>query len=183
MRPGTKSNQLNSSDPWVTPCLLPTSFQLSIEDTSLFPVFKIFLVLFIIMILFGCAGSSLYCTGFSLRWLLLLGCTGSRHLGFSSVQSLSCVRLFVTPWTTAHQASLPITSSRSLLKLTPIESVMPSSHLIVCRPLLLLQSFPASGSFPMSQCFTSGGQSIGHNHKTLIKVITWTTALSNSMKL
>ena len=55
----------------------------------------------------------------------------------SSVQSLSRVRLFVTPWTTAHQASLSITNSWSLLKLMSIESVMPSNHLILCRPLLL----------------------------------------------
>ena len=56
----------------------------------------------------------------------------------SSVQSLSHVRLFATPWITAHQASLSITNSRSSLRLTSIESVMPSSHLILCRPLLLL---------------------------------------------
>ena len=79
-----------------------------------------------------------------------------------SVQSLSHVRLFVTPLILAHQASLSITNSRSLLKLKSIESVMPSSHLILCRPLLLLsQSLPASGSFPMCQLFASGGQSIG----------------------
>ena len=57
---------------------------------------------------------------------------------FSSVQSLSRVRLSATPWIAARQASLSITNSRSLLKLTSIESVMPSSHLILCRPLLLL---------------------------------------------
>ena len=57
---------------------------------------------------------------------------------FSSVQSLSHAWLFATSWIAAHQASLSITSSRSLLKLMPIESVMPSSHLILCRPLLLL---------------------------------------------
>ena len=57
---------------------------------------------------------------------------------------LSCVRLFATPWTTACQASLSITNSRSLLKLMSIESVMPSNHLILCRPLLLLPSvFPS----------------------------------------
>ena len=55
---------------------------------------------------------------------------------FSSVQSLSRVRLFVTPWTVACQASLSITNSQSLLKLMSIESVMPSNHLILCRPLL-----------------------------------------------
>ena len=63
---------------------------------------------------------------------------------FSSVQSHSRVRLFVTPWTAAHQASLSITNSRSLPKLLSIESVMPSSHLILCRLLLLLSSiFPS----------------------------------------
>ena len=63
---------------------------------------------------------------------------------FSSVQSLSGVQLFATPWTTAHQASLFITNSWSSLKLTSIESVMPSSHLILCRPLLLLPPNPPS---------------------------------------
>jgi len=81
---------------------------------------------------------------------------------FSSVQLLSRVQLFVTPWTAARQASLSITNSRSLFKLMYVKLVMPSSHLILCHPLLLLpQSFPASGSFPMSQLFASGGQSIG----------------------
>ena len=58
----------------------------------------------------------------------------------SSVQSFSHVRLFATPWTAACQASLSITNSRSLLKLMSVESVMPSNHLILCRPLLLLPS-------------------------------------------
>ena len=63
---------------------------------------------------------------------------------FSSVQLLSCVQLFETPWTTAHQASLSITNSQSLLKLMSIELVMPSNHLILCHPLLLLPSiFPS----------------------------------------
>ena len=61
-----------------------------------------------------------------------------------SVQSLSRVQLFVTPWIAACQASLSITNSRSLLKLMSIESVMPSSHLILCRPLLLLPPIPPS---------------------------------------
>ena len=61
-----------------------------------------------------------------------------------SVQSLSRVRLLVTPWTTAHQASLSITNSQSLLKLMSIELVMPSTHLILCRPLLLLPPIPPS---------------------------------------
>ena len=59
---------------------------------------------------------------------------------FTSVQSLSGVRLFATPWTTAHQASLSITNSQSLLKVISIELVMPSNHLILCHPLLLLPS-------------------------------------------
>ena len=63
---------------------------------------------------------------------------------FSSVQSLSCVQLFATPWIAARQASLPITNSRSSPKLLSIESVMPSSHLILCRPLLLLPPIPPS---------------------------------------
>ena len=63
---------------------------------------------------------------------------------FSSVQSLSCVRFFATPWIAAHQASLSITNSRSSPKLMYIESVMPSSHLILCRPLLLLPPIPPS---------------------------------------
>ena len=65
------------------------------------------------------------------------------NLRISSVQSLSCVQLFGTPWTTARQASLFITNSRSLPKLMSIESLMPSNHLILCCPLLLLPSiFP-----------------------------------------
>ena len=89
-------------------------------------------------------------------------------LQFSSVQSLSHVRLFATPWSctpcATHQASLSITNSWSLLKLMFIESVMPSNHLILCCPLLLPPSiFPTirGTHFPMSQFFTLGGQSIG----------------------
>ena len=62
----------------------------------------------------------------------------------SSVQSFSLVRLFATPWIAACQASLSITNSRSSLRLTSIESVMPSSHLILCRPLLFLPPIPPS---------------------------------------
>ena len=65
------------------------------------------------------------------------------YLQFSSVQSLSHVQLFVTPWTAACQASLSITSSLSLLKLMSIESVVPSNNLILCRPLLLPSIFPS----------------------------------------
>ena len=74
--------------------------------------------------------------GSQLRWATLLQ--------FSSVLSLSCVRLFATPWIAARQASLSITNSQSSLRLMSIESVMPSNHLILCRPLLLLSSIPPS---------------------------------------
>ena len=80
---------------------------------------------------------------------------------FSSVHSLSCVQIFVTSWTAAYQASPSITNSQSLLRLMSIESVMPSNHLILCCPLLLPAIFPSIRSFPRSQFFTSGGQSIG----------------------
>ena len=79
---------------------------------------------------------------------------------FSSVAQFS-VWLFATPWIAARQASLSIINSWSIPKLMSIELVMPSSHLILCRPLLLPPStFPASGSFQMSQFFESGSQSI-----------------------
>ena len=81
--------------------------------------------------------------------------------GFRSVQSLSHVQLFATPSIPACQASLSITNSQSFLKLMSIKLVLPSNHRILSRPLLFLtQSFPASGSFRMSQFFPSGGQSI-----------------------
>ena len=74
----------------------------------------------------------------------------------------SHVQLIVTPWTAACQASLFITNSQSSLKLMSIELVMPSNHLMLCHPFSSCpQSFPASGSFQMSQFFASGGQSIG----------------------
>ena len=72
----------------------------------------------------------------------------------SSVQLLSCIWLFATPWTAACQASLSITNSWSLLKLMSIESMMSSNDLVLCHSVLLhLQSFSASGSFPTSQFF------------------------------
>ena len=73
-----------------------------------------------------------------------------RFSNIYSVQSLSRVRLFSTPWTAAHQGSLSIANSRSLLKLMSIESVMPSNHLILCHPLLLLPSI-----FPSIRVFSS----------------------------
>ena len=77
-------------------------------------------------------------TIFFLRWEL------KRSLQFSSVPLLSHVQLFATPWIAARQASLSITNSRNLSKLMSIESLMPSSHLILCRPLLLLPPIPPS---------------------------------------
>ena len=85
------------------------------------------------------------------------------HGKFKSVQSLSRIWLFATPWISARQASLSITNSLSSLKLTSIESVMPSNHLILCCPLL-----PLSGSFQMSRLFASGGQSIGVSASTSV---------------
>ena len=75
---------------------------------------------------------------YSSAWICMYVCY------FSSVQLLSHVQLFATPWTAAHQASMSITNSQSSLKLMSIESVIPSSHLILCRPLLLLPSIPLS---------------------------------------
>ena len=93
----------------------------------------------------------LYKKGQGTKALLLLS---KVSVQFSSVQLLSCVRLFVTPWTAAHQASLSITSSQSLLKLMSIELVMPSHHLILSRPLLLLPSiFPSIRVFSNESVF------------------------------
>ena len=78
-----------------------------------------------------------------------------RFSGGGGVQSLSCVRLVATPWTAARQASLAITNSWSLLKLMPIESVMPCKHFILCRPLL----FPPS-IFPSIRVFSSSFESV-----------------------
>ena len=79
----------------------------------------------------------------------------------SSIQSLSSVQLFATPWTAAYQASLSITNSWNLLKLMSIELVMPSNHLILCRPFLLLPSiFPSIRVFSNESSLHIGGQSI-----------------------
>ena len=91
---------------------------------------------------------------------------------FSSVQSLSHVRLFVTPWIAACQASLSITSSRSLLKLMSIESVMPSNHLIPCHPLLLLPSI-----FPSIRVFSN--ESVLHIRWPKYWSFSFTISLSN----
>ena len=81
---------------------------------------------------------------------------------FSSVRSLSCVQLFATPRTAACQASLSITNSHSLLKLMSIELVIPSNHLILCHPFLLLPSiFPSISVFSNESAFPISGQSFG----------------------
>ena len=87
-------------------------------------------------LLSSCSTQASHCCDFS--------CCRAWALGHAGFQSLSRVRFFVTPWTAAHQASLSITNSQSLLKLMSIKLVMPSNHLILCRPLLLLPSiFPS----------------------------------------
>ena len=85
-----------------------------------------------------------------LIFTLLCSFIANPDMKFSSVYSLSCVRLFVTPWTAASQASLSVTNSWSLFKLMSIESVMPSNHLILYRPLLLMPSI-----FPSIRVFSS----------------------------
>ena len=100
------------------------------------------------------------------------------------VQSLSRVRLFVTPWTAARQAFLSFTISWSLLNLMSIELVMLSNHLILCCPLLMPSIFPSIRSFPVSQLFASGGQSIGASASASVLPIniqgwfTWLTGWS-----
>ena len=112
----------------------------------------------------------------------------------SSVQSLSHVRLFATPWTAARQASLSITNSWSPPKHMSTESVMPSNHLILCCPLLLLPSiFPSIRFFSnesVSQFFTSGGQSTGVSASTWVppmntqewSLLGWTGGISLQSK-
>ena len=85
---------------------------------------------------------------------------------FSSVQSLSRVRIFATPWTAARQASLSITNSRSSLRLMSVEWAIPTHHLIPFSSHF--QSFPAPGSFQMNQFFASGGQSVGVSASTSV---------------
>ena len=88
---------------------------------------------------------------------------------FSSVQSLGHVRLFATPWTTAYQDSLSITNSRSLSKPMSIESVMPSNHLILCRPLLLPLSI-----FPSIRVFSNESAPCGHKELDMTEQLTHT---------
>ena len=103
------------------------------------------------------------------------------------VQSLSHIRLFLIPWTVAHQASLSFTISQSLLKLMSIKSVIPSNHLILCCSLLLLPSiFLTSGSFLMSQLFASWSfsfsNSLSNEYSGLISFrIDWFGLLARSL--
>ena len=80
----------------------------------------------------------------SVYMITYVACRPQRNEAFSSVQLLSRVWLFVTPWIAARQASLSITNSRNSLRLMSVESVMPSSHLILCHPFLLLPPIPPS---------------------------------------
>ena len=103
----------------------------------------------------------------SIRWVSSLGsladCAICQQGLVLSVQLLSRVRRFATPWTAAHQASLSITNSQSLLKLMSIESVMPSNHLIFCHPVLLLPSI-FSKSFPIN-LFPGSFQWVSSSHQ------------------
>ena len=118
------------------------------------------------MVVARCSGRREWVCSFSLgrqetSWREMM-VRGAQHysMPLSSVQSLSRVRLFATPWIATRKASLSITNSLSLPKLMSINSVMPSNHLILCCPLLLLPSiFPSIRVFSMSQ-FKSGGQII-----------------------
>ena len=110
---------------------------------------------------------------------------------YCKVIILSHVWLFVTPWTAARQASLSITITQSLLKLMSIKLVMPSNHLILRRPLLLLLQFlPVPGSFPMSQFFAWSGQSSRVSASTSVLPMNiqdwlplrWTTLISLQSK-
>ena len=87
----------------------------------------------------------------------------------SSVQLLNRVQIFVTPWTAARQLPCPSPTPGAYSNSLSIESVMPSNHLILCRPLLLLPSiFPSISVCPMSQFFASGGQSVGVSVSTSV---------------
>ena len=98
---------------------------------------------------------------FSRVWWLFTSAKSVNVHVYVVVRLLSHVRFFATPLTSACQASLSFTISQSLLKLMSIKSVMASNHLIFCHIFSYLQSSQTSGSFPVSQLFTTGGQSIG----------------------
>ena len=103
--------------------------------------------------------------------------TSHHHLEVTSIQSFSHVRLFVTPWIAARQASLSITNSQSLLKLMSVESVIPSSHLILCHPLLLPPSIFPSIRWPKYWSF-SFSISPSNEHPGLISRMDWLDLLA-----
>ena len=107
--------------------------------------------------------SYLFDDNLSNKYMVISNCSFDLHFPGDSVQfSRSVVSDFATPWITACQASLSITNSRSSLKLMSIESVMPSSHLILCRPLFLLPPIPPSiRAFSNESTLRMGGQSTG----------------------
>ena len=111
---------------------------------SIFFIVFIYLIFYSLSVQFSSVAQSCLtlCNSIGCTWQASLSSTISGS--FSSVQSLSRVQLFATPWIAARQASLSITISRRSLKLTSIESVMPSSHLILCHPLLRLSPIPPS---------------------------------------
>ena len=98
----------------------------------------------------------------------------TKCISIQLIQSLSCVRLLATPWTAAHQASLSITHCQSLLKIMAIESVMPSNHLIVCCPLLLLPS-----TFPSIRVFSD--ESVLHIRWPKYSSFSFSISLSNEL--
>ena len=118
----------------------------------------------------GALWAAVYGVALSRTWLKRLAAAAANYdcdNCASSVQPLSCVCLFVTPWTAAHQASLSIINSWNLLKLMPIESVLPSNiSSSVVSFSFCLQSFPAPGSFQMSQCFPLSGKLLELQHQS-----------------
>ena len=107
-----------------------------------------------------CMDESLCCSPETITALLI---------GYQSVQSLSLIQLFTTPWTSVCQASLSITNSWGLLKLMSIEWVLPSNYLVLCHPILLLPSvFPSITVFSTESVLRSGGQSIGASASTSV---------------
>ena len=98
-----------------------------------------------------------------MEWPLILV-----HVCIQKLLLLSCVQLFAAPWTASHQASLSFTVSQSLLKLMSTDLMMPSTISFSVAPYSCPQSFPASGSFPVSQLFTTGGPSIGASASTSV---------------
>ena len=139
-----------------------------IKDYYFPPSYPVFLFVCLFVLFFSInhpLSSFFYCL---FLWVLSF-LKSSSTVKFSSVQSLSHVRLFAAPWTAACQASLSITNSWSLPKLMSIESVMPSNHLILCCPLLLPSIFPSSSVF-------SNESSIVMTHKCVH--LTWNSPLS-----